>query len=114
MLTALLYVSEVRCLRENLLAKLRSFHNRRCRAMCRITMEHTRRSRILLEQLYRRLGFAAVEQYCRRRLLRWADHVSRMPMDFHGSCLKVSSRTPGQQGLCGDVEAHLEEVTDQV
>ena len=32
-------------------------------------------------QLYRRPGIAAVEQYYRRRLLRWAGHVSRMPMD---------------------------------
>ena len=32
------------------------------------------------EQLYRRLGIAAAEQYYHRRLLRWAGHVSRMPM----------------------------------
>ena len=49
--------------------------------MCRVTMEHTRRCRIPSVQLYRRLGIAAVEQYYRRRLLRWAGHVSRMPMD---------------------------------
>ena len=80
-LTVLLYGSEVWCLREDLLAKLRSFHNRCCRAMCRITMVNTRRCHIPSVQLYRRLGIAAVEQYYRRRLLRWAGHVSRMPMD---------------------------------
>ena len=42
-LAVLLYGREVWCLRGDLLAKLRSFHNRCCRAMCRITMEHTRR-----------------------------------------------------------------------
>ena len=32
--------------------------------------------------VYRRcLSIAAVEHYYRRRLLRWAGHVSRMPMD---------------------------------
>ena len=55
-LMALLCGSEVWCCREVLLAKLRSFHNRFCRAMCRVTMEHTR------EKLYRRLGIADVEQ----------------------------------------------------
>ena len=40
-LAVLLYGSEVWCLREDLLAKPGSFHNMCCRAMCRITMEHT-------------------------------------------------------------------------
>ena len=79
-LTILLYGSEVWCLREDLLAKLRTFHNSCCRAMCRITMKHTIRHRISSKQLYKRLGIAAVEQYYHRRLLRWAGHVSRMPM----------------------------------
>ena len=34
-----------------------------------------------LGQLYRHLGITAAEQHCRRRLLRWAGHVSRMPVD---------------------------------
>ena len=45
----------------------------------RIT-EHTKRCRIPSAQSYRRLGIAAVDQYYRRRLLRWAGHVPRMPM----------------------------------
>ena len=72
---------EVWLLREDILAKLRSLHNRCCREMCRVTMEHTRRFRIPSEQLYRRLGIVAVHQYYHRRLLRWAGYVSRMPMD---------------------------------
>ena len=51
------------------------------RAMCRVTIVHTRHCRIPSVQLYRRLGIAAVEQYYRRRLPRWAGYVSRMPMD---------------------------------
>jgi hypothetical protein len=79
-LTILLYGSEVWCLREDLFAKLRTFHNSCCRAMCRITMAHTYRHHIPSKQLYKRLGIAAVDQYYHRRLLRWAGHVSRMPM----------------------------------
>jgi hypothetical protein len=47
--------------------------------MCRITVAHTIRH-IKSKQLYKRLGIAAVDQYYHRRLLRWAGHVSRMPM----------------------------------
>jgi len=79
-LTILLYGSEVWCLREDLFAKLRTFHNSCCRAMCRITMAHTIRHHIPSKQLYKRLGIAPVDQYYHRRLLRWAGHVSRMPM----------------------------------
>ena len=79
-LTILLYGSEVWCLREDLFAKLRTFHNSCCRAMCRITMAHTIRHHIPSKQLYKRLGIAAVDQYYHRRLLRWAGHVPRMPM----------------------------------
>ena len=81
MLTVLLYGSELWCLCEDLLAKLRSFHNRCCRTMSLITMEHTRRFHIPSVQLCRRLSIAVVEQYYHGRLLRWAGHVSRIPMD---------------------------------
>ena len=43
-------------------------------------MAHTIRHHIKSKQLYKRLGIAAVDQYYHRRLLRWAGHVSRMPM----------------------------------
>ena len=98
-LTVLLYGSEVWCLRKDLLAGIRSFHNRCCRAMCRITMEHTRRCRIPSGQLYgaslsslRKSIIAAVCPAGRAtcRACPWTG--------FHGSCLQVSSRTPGQRG----------------
>ena len=79
-LMILLYGSEVWCLRGDLFAKLRTFHSSCCRAMCRITMAHTIRHSTPSKQLYKRLGIAAVDQFYHRRLLRWAVHVSRMPM----------------------------------
>ena len=80
-LAVLLCSSGVWYLREDLLAKLRSFRNRCCRAMCRITMVQTRRCRIPSVQLHRRLDITAMDQYYRCRLLRWSGHVSCMPMD---------------------------------
>ena len=60
---------------------LRTFHNRFCRAMCRITIARTPSATTSSpKQLYKRLGIAAVDQYYHRRLLRWAGHVSRMLM----------------------------------
>jgi hypothetical protein len=53
---------EVWFLREDLFAKLRTFHNRRCRAMCRITMVCAIRHHIKSKQLYKRLGIAAADQ----------------------------------------------------
>ena len=70
------------CFRGDIVAKLRSFHSKCCRAMCRVTMEHTGRCRIPSVQIYRRLGIATVKQYYRRRLLDCAGHVSRMLMDW--------------------------------
>ena len=43
-------------------------------------MSRTIRHHTPSKQLYKRLGIAAVEQFYHRRLLRWAGHVSRMPM----------------------------------
>ena len=34
------------------------------------------------KQLYKRPGIAPVDQHYHRRLLRWAGHVSRMPMTW--------------------------------
>jgi len=79
-LTILLYGTEVWCLREDLFAKLCTFLSSCCRAMCRITMARTICHHAPSKQLYKRLGIAPVGQYYRRRLLRWASHVSRMLM----------------------------------
>jgi len=86
--------------REDLLAKLRSFHNRCCRAMCRITMKYSRHYRIPSVQLYRRLGIAAVEQHTAVVCPAGRATCRACPCTgSHVSCLQVSSRAPGQQGL---------------
>ena len=45
-LSILLYGSEAWCLQEDLFNRLRSFHNRCVRSMCRITMAHSIKHRI--------------------------------------------------------------------
>ena len=79
-LSILLYGSEVWCLREDLFQRLRCFHHRCCRIMCRITMAHTIRHHISSADLLEKLGLSPLDTYYHRRLLRWAGHVSRMPM----------------------------------
>ena len=79
-LSTLLYGCEVWSLRENLFQRLRSFHNRCARTMCRISIAHTIRHRITSESLFRRLGIMDLDSYYHNRVLRWAGHVARMPM----------------------------------
>ena len=79
-LSTLLYGCEVWSLRENLFQRLRSFHNRCARTMCRISIAHTIRHRITTESLFRRLGIMDLDSYYHNRILRWAGHVARMPM----------------------------------
>ena len=80
-LNILLYGCEVWCLREHLLNRLRSFHHRCVRTMCRISIAHTIRHRISSTSLFNRLGIESIETYYHRRILRWAGHVARMPME---------------------------------
>jgi hypothetical protein len=77
-LSVLLYGSETWALREDLSQRLRSFHHRCARTMCRITMAHTIRCKIRTSSLLERLGIQTVETYYYSRLLRWAGHVARM------------------------------------
>ena len=77
-LSVLLYGSETWALREDLAQRLRSFHHRCARTMCRVTMAHTIRCKIKTSSLLERLGIQTVENYYHRRLLRWAGHVARM------------------------------------
>ncbi len=49
--------------------------------MCRIAMAHTLKHRITSKNLIERLGVGSFDSYYNRRLLRWAGHVARMPMD---------------------------------
>ena len=79
-LSILLYGSEVWSLREDLLNRLRSFHHRCVRTMCRINIAHTLRHHITTESLLKRLGIESLDTYYHRRLLRWVGHVSRMPL----------------------------------
>jgi hypothetical protein len=53
----------------------------RNRAMCRFTMAHTTKHRITSKSLLERLGVSSFDSYYNRRLLRYAGHVARMPMD---------------------------------
>ena len=48
--------------------------------MCRITISHTIRHHISSESLLKRLHIEPLDTYYHRRILRWAGHVSRMPM----------------------------------
>jgi hypothetical protein len=79
-LTILLYGSECWCLREDLFNRLRVFHNRCVRSMCRVTMRHVIRHHISDSDLRDRVGLEPLDHYYNTRLLRWAGHVARMPM----------------------------------
>ena len=77
-LTILLYGSESWCLTEKLYNKLRTFHHRCIRAMCRVTRRHTRLHHISTRDLLQRTGLAPIDSYVSRRQLRWAGHLARM------------------------------------
>jgi hypothetical protein len=77
-LSILLYGSEGWCLTAALWRKLRSFHHRSARAMCRISMWHTREYRITTASVLKVLGLRNVDTYVCRRQLQWAGHVARM------------------------------------
>ena len=80
-LSILLYGSEAWCLREDLFNRLRTFYNSCVRAMCRVTMSQTWRHRITTKSLLERLQIRSFDDYYYTRLLRWAGHVVRMPME---------------------------------
>jgi len=66
--------------REDLFKRLRSFHNRCARSMCRVNLHHPFRHHITTLSLFRRLNLLDIDSYYHNRLLRWAGHVARMPM----------------------------------
>ena len=79
----LLYGSGTWSLREDLFKRLRSFHNRCARSMCRVNLRHTFRHHITSASLFRRLGILDIDSYYRKyrnRIFRWAGYVARMPM----------------------------------
>ena len=77
-LPVLLYGSELWCLTERLLNKLRAFHARCARSMCRVTLLHTRIHRISTATLLDRLGLTPIDDLITTNILRWAGHVMRM------------------------------------
>ena len=78
-LPILLYGAECWSLTEHLFRKLRTFHHRCLRAMCRVTRRQTRDHRISNNELMNRLSVKSVDTYIYRRQLQWAGHVIRMP-----------------------------------
>ena len=77
-LPVLLYGSDIWCLTEKSLNKLRLFHARCIRAMCRVTLRHTRTHRITTGVLLERVGLPPIDNLVTVNLLRWAGHVMRM------------------------------------
>ena len=79
-LSILLYGSESWCLTAVLYNRLRRFHAQCARAMCRVTLKHTREHRISTAELLGRLQIESIDTYIARRQARWAGHVARMDM----------------------------------
>ena len=98
-LAILLYGSECWCLTEKLYHKLRLFHARCARSMCRVTRKHTWKHRISTDKLLARVGLRTIESYINRRQLQWAGHVLRMPFERLPrkmlTCWVASSRPRG-------------------
>ena len=90
-LAVLLYGSETWCSTEKILHRLRCFHARCVRAMCRVTRKHCWDHHISTVELERRLGLDTIDTYISRRQLRWLGHVRRM--DF-------STRLPRRMLSC--------------
>ena len=80
-LTILLYGSECWSLTEKLYNRLRAFHHRCIRSMCRVTRLHTRKHLISNAELLERTDLQPIDSYISKRQLRWAGHVARMPND---------------------------------
>ena len=77
-LPILLYGAECWSLTDFFLRKLRNFHHRCLRAMCRINRLHTRVHKITNVELLKRLSLLSIDTYFSKKQLRWAGHVVRM------------------------------------
>jgi hypothetical protein len=77
-LSILLYGCECWSLTEQLLDRLRVFHNQCIRSMCRVTRKHTWEHRISSAELRARIGLHPIEFYIYHRQLFWLGNVSRM------------------------------------
>ena len=98
-LPILLYGSECWSLTEEMMRKIRNFHNRCVRTMCRVNLRHTHLHHISTAELLERLSIRPIDDYICRRQLRWAGHVSRMSWDRLPrkmlSCWVTSNRPRG-------------------
>ena len=77
-LNVLLYGAETWSTSERMLQRLRVFHARCVRAMCRVSRKHTWDHHLSTAELERRLGLDSIDVYLARRQLRWLGHVRRM------------------------------------
>ena len=73
-LSILLYGCECWSLTEKLLNKLRAFHHRCVRSICRVTLLDRKCTSDLLDKL----SLESIDTYICRQQLRWAGHVMRM------------------------------------
>ena len=78
-LAVLLYGCESRCLTAESISRLRNWHNKRIREMCRVTMCQSFVHQISSVSLQKRTGVLSIEHYLASRTLLWAGHVARMP-----------------------------------
>ena len=112
-LSVLLYGCESWCLTEASVNRLSSWHNKRIREMCRVTMRQTYIHRISSKSLQQRTGVFELEHYLASRTLLWVGHVARMPKSRLPKRLMLSwVRTPrvsgGQEMTYGrSLERHL-------
>ena len=80
-LSVLLYGCECWSLTEVHLNRLRAFHHRCVRTICRVTLWHTWKRRITMTSLLNRAGLWTIDMYVSQRQLRWLGHVCRMDFD---------------------------------
>jgi hypothetical protein len=80
-LAILLYGAESWSTTEVMLQRLRVFHARCVRGMCRVSRKHTWAHRLSTSELERRLGLKSIDTYLARRRLGWLGHVRRMDFE---------------------------------
>ena len=107
----LLYGCESWCLTAESISRLRNWHNKRIREMCRVTMWFVHQ--ISSASLQKRTGVFPIEYYLASRTLLWAGHVARMPKSRLPKRLMLSlvhePRIEGGQGMTygRSLERHL-------
>jgi hypothetical protein len=80
-LPVLLYGCEGWCMTTSMWCRLRRFHNRCARDMCRVTRWHVREYGITTVSMQKVLRLRSIETYVCRRQLQWAGHLARMGPD---------------------------------